>query len=212
MRWLLWMCCAGIAFAQSAGTAPKPKAEDYEEHTQAGPLGLGAEFMVHSFYGQGQTYIVKDYLVVEVALYPEKGKPVHGDPAAFGLRVNGNKRAIASMPPAAVVMALENPQMRSGPHLDAGGGLGGVIFGRPGQGGQQGPPMPAPPRAPDANRPPGIDPEERLSPNELLMRTAFPAGDFQGPVSGFIYFPYRGKPSSIKALDLLYGDSVLKLR
>lgn len=215
MHWLLWICCAGLAFGQG-GTEPKSKAEDYELHAAAGGVRLGAEFMVHSFSGQGQTYIVKDYLVVEVALYPEKGAQVHTDPAAFTLRVNGNKRTLTAMPATAVVAAIERPQWQSGPRMEGGAGIGGVILGIPGAGGQGGPgqgrPLPAPPRAPDPNRPPGIDAPEQVSPNELLARTAFPSGEFKGPVSGFIYFPYRGKTSSIKSLDLLYGDAVLRLK
>ena len=72
--------------------------------------------------------------------------------------------------------------------------------------------MPSPPRAPDPNRPPGVDPPEQVSPNELLVRTGFPTGDFQGPVSGFLYFPYRGKMSSIKSLELKYQDAVIQLK
>jgi hypothetical protein len=216
MRWILWMGCAALAFGQ-VGTQPKPKAEEYELHARAGRVELGAEFMVHSFSGPGQTFIVKDYLVVEVALYPEKGLSVHADHSDFALRVNGKPRVIPSMPPTAVVAAIENPQMYGGgPRLDGGAGVGGVILGIPGTGGRQGGPdgrpVPAPPRAPDPNAPPGVDPPEQVSPNELLVRTALPAGDFKGPVSGFLYFPYRGKTSSIKSLELLYGDTVLKVR
>ena len=121
------------------------------------------------------------------------------------------------MPATAVVSSIERPEWRGGPRMDGGAGIGGVILGIPGSGGPgqapgQGRPLPSPPRAPDQNRPPGIDPAEQVSPNELLVRTAFPAGDFQGPVSGFIYFPYRGKMSSIKTLELEYQDLVLKLR
>jgi len=156
---------------------------------------------------------VKDFLVVEVALYPAKGTPVHADSNAFRLRVNG-KRTLSAMPAAAVVTAIERPEWRGGPRIDGGAGIGGVILGIPGTGRGQGPtgPLPSPPRAPDANRPPGIDAPEEVSPNDLLVRTALPGGDFEGPVSGFIYFPYRGKTSSIQSLDLLYGDAVLKLR
>ena len=118
MRWLMWMCFAGIALAQG-GTAPKAKPGDYELHAMAGRVGLGAEFMVHSFSGQGQTYIVKDFLVVEVALYPLKGTPVHADSTAFTLRLNG-KRTLNAMPAAAVVTAIERPEWRSGPRMDGG--------------------------------------------------------------------------------------------
>ena len=179
---------------------------------QAGRVRLGAEFMVHSFSGQGQTYIVKDFLVVEVALYPGEGRPVHADPAAFTLRVNGNKRSLPAMPATAVVASIERPEWRGGPRMEGGAGIGGVILGIPGTGGPASPgSRPSAALAAARARPrtglPAIDAPEQVSPNELLVRTAFPAGRFQGPVSGFIYFPYRGKMSSIKSLDLLYQDA-----
>ena len=58
----------------------------------------------------------------------------------------------------------------------------------------------------------GIDRPEPVRPEELLVRTALSDGEFRGPVSGFLYFAYKGKPSGIKSLDLLYEDAVLKLR
>ena len=48
MRPILWLCCAGLAFAQG-GTVPKQKPEDYDAHAQARDAAVGAEFMVHSF-------------------------------------------------------------------------------------------------------------------------------------------------------------------
>ena len=76
-----------------------------------------------------------------------------------------------------------------GPRLDGGAGVGGVILGIPGTGGRQGGPngrpYPSPPRAPDPNAPPGVDrPGSRSSPTNCWSGTAFPAGDFKGPVSG----------------------------
>src|SRR5215831_5693975 len=129
MRWLPWFCCAALAGAQ--GSDPKPKAEDYELHAKTGHVSVGAEFMENSFSGQGQTFIVKDYLVVEVALYPEKGTSVHADPAAFGLRVNGNQRTLPSQPATAVVTSLQRPEWRGGPRLEGAAGVGGVILGTP---------------------------------------------------------------------------------
>ena len=211
------MFCATLAFGQAGGTDPKPKAEDYETHGRAGDGEIGAEFMIHSFSGQGQTYIVKDHLVVEVALYPPKGGAVHADAGAFALRINGRRQTIGAVPVSTVVSSLQHPDWQTGPRLEgeAGAGPGGVIFGRPRPtqvpGGQQ-PRVPAPPRAPDGGPPGGIEPEPRLRADELVVQTALPQGDFRGPVSGFVYFPYRAKTASIKSLELLYRDAALKLR
>jgi hypothetical protein len=44
------------------------------------------------------------------------------------------------------------------------------------------------------------------------MKTALPAGDFAGAVSGYLYFFYKGKPSKIKTVELVYKDAVLQLK
>jgi len=31
-------------------------------------------------------------------------------------------------------------------------------------------------------------------------------------VSGFLYFPYEGKASGLKSIDLLFQDAVMKLK
>jgi hypothetical protein len=208
--------CCGLAFAQPAGTEPKPKAEDYETHGRAGETEIGAEFMIHSFSGQGQMYVVKDYLVVEVALYPPKGNAVRSEGRAFLLRINGRK-PIVEVPASLVASAIQHPDWQEAPHVEGGVGSGNtdVIFGRPRPtqvpGGQP-PRLPNPPRAPNPDPPGGIEREPRLTAQELIVRTAFPRGEFHGAISGFVYFPYRGKTGAIKSLELLYGETALKLR
>ena len=59
--------------AAQYGTHPKPSERDYPAHLNVEKFSLGAEFMVHSFSNGRDSYIAKDYLVVEVALFPVKG-------------------------------------------------------------------------------------------------------------------------------------------
>jgi hypothetical protein len=61
------------------------------------------------------------------------------------------------------------------------------------------------------DNPSGIE-KEKVNPDELLLQTALIEGLHHTPTSGFLYFPFRGKMSSIKTLELLYRDVVLKLR
>lgn len=51
-----------------------------------------------------------------------------------------------------------------------------------------------------------------MRPDEVLMNTALPQGQQKGRIAGFIYFPYRGKTGSIKALDLEFRGATLKLK
>lgn len=203
-----WLGCAAGALAQS-GTDPKPKAEDYEVHGQSKEAAIGAEFMIHSFSGQGQTYIAKDYLVVEVAVYPPKDSTFEVKAGRFALRINGKSQVLTPVPAQMAASSLQHPEWQSGPRLE--GGVGPVILGRPAPtqvpGGQ---PPPTYPRVPPPDS--GIEQEPRLTAPELLIETALPEGPCRGPVSGFLYFAYRGKTTSIKSLDLLFEDAVLKLR
>ena len=72
--------------------------------------------------------------------------------------------------------------------------------------------LPSPPRAPDAGVPGGGEPKQRERPEESLIRTALPGDEQEGPVSGFLYFPYEGKASGLKSIDLLFQDVVMKLK
>ena len=210
MRGIFLFCLASLAWAQG-GTEPKPKAEDYEVHGPSKNAAVGAEYMIHSFSGQGLTFIAKDYLVVEVALYPPKGQTITVNEGAFALRINGKKQTLVPAAPSMVATSLEHPEWQSGPRLEAGGGLGntGVILGRPNApqvpGGQQPAPLPRSDRDPDI-------PVTHVRAEEVVVQTALQEGVHRGPVSGFLYFPYRGKSTSIKSLELLYDDAALKLR
>ena len=212
MRWILCLCFTGLVFAQ--GTEPKAKAEDYEVSAQAKDFRAGAEFMVHSFSGGGRTYIIENYLVVEVALYPPKGEKVNVNPGAFRLRIDGKKPILQPDPPATAVAAMQHQGSTLGKLLGAAAGMGGVVLGG-GQGPNQvpgGPGTRTPPRAPAPDPPGGIPRAEPVDAGELLEATALASGSFPGPVAGFLYFPYRGKPGKIQTLELLYEDALLKLR
>ena len=214
MRWIvLW---AATALAMGQGTEPKPKPEEYEVHGQSKNIAIGAEYMVHSFSGDGRTFIAKDFLVVEVALYPPKLQYFKVNEGAFSLRINGRK-AIAPVPASMVASTLAHPDFNTGPHLEAGGSLGntGVILGRPRPTDipqAPAPRAPQPPGAPDPGPPGGITPERRATAEEIAAQAALPEGEFRGAVSGYLYFPYKGKAGSIQSVELVYEETVLKLR
>jgi hypothetical protein len=87
MRWTVFCLSTALGFAQ--GTTPKPAPTDYDVHGQAGPLDIGAEYMVHSFSSGEQMFLAERCLVVEVALYPVmKNDPVNIDLSRFSLRLN----------------------------------------------------------------------------------------------------------------------------
>jgi hypothetical protein len=219
MRYLLLLCCAGLVFGQ--GAEPKLKAEDYEVHAQAKTAAVGAEFTVHSYSRGEQMFIAKDYLVVEVAIFPPKGATLDIHNTDFSLRINGKKPLLDAQAPAAVVADIEHPEWKQpgGVITQAGAGVGnaGVTIGGPPVNpnpfpGSQPPGTPTyPPVEIPRDNPSGVT-KEPVNPDELLLETALVEGPHHAAFSGFLYFPFRGKISSIKTLELLYQDAVLKLR
>lgn len=215
MRPLLWFCLAGAAFAQ--GTTPKEKPEDYPVHAQTKSAALGAEFMVHSFSAGEQSYFIKGFLVVEVALYPPKGQVADTHSGNFMLRVNGRKQELLPQPPAVVAAALAHPgwNRQSGVAADAGAGPATVSVGRPRPSEIPGVPMPGQRPSPSQvprDDPSGLPARERAKPETVALATALPEDSRPGPISGFLYFAWPGKTASIKSLELRYENAILKLR
>ncbi len=211
MRWTILWLAAALAFAD--GTKPKPNAADYEAHANAGAYDIGAEYMVHSFSEGEQMFLAERYLVVEVAfLPPMKDGVVTVDLARFKLRLNGKaaipadtpQQAAASLTPS--MFDYQEPSRISG---GIGAGPIGVGMGQPGP--IPGTPLPRPPRAPEAEPPGGIE-RTPVSPEEVLLNTALPAGAHKGAVSGFVYFPFTGKLKSVKTVELIYDSTSIKLK
>ena len=204
------------------GTETKPKVEDYEVHAQAQNAAIGAEFMVHSFSRGEQNFLAKDYLVVEVAVFPPKRETLVVQNANFSLRINGRKESLQAQPPTMVAAALQHPEWEqpSGARPEVGAGVGniGVVMGGPPRNnnpfpGSQPPGSQLPPRVEiPKDNPGGLPKEPPVTADELLIETALVEGPHHAAVSGFLYFPFQGKISSIKSLELLYRNAVLKLR
>src|SRR3954447_26614386 len=213
MRHIAWIFAAGIAWSQ--GTDPRAKADDYEVHERVKGVEIGAEYMVSSFSGQGQTFLAPEHLVVEVALFPPKFTELTVSPAEFTLRVDG--KLLRAVTPQMVATAMQRQEWRQprGVQATAGTGNDNVTLGGPT--GQM-PPYgqqrraPAPPRAPAPDYRGNVPAAESVAADQLVVSTALPDGTFKGPVSGFVYFPFSGKVTKIRTVELLYGETTLKLK
>jgi len=222
MRYLAILLASAAAFAQSdkpavftEGTPPKASASEYPITGRWANLELGADYLVHSFGTGEQMYLAENYLVVEIAMFPPKGDSVSVEYGAFSLRINGKKQALFPLEPgiAAHNLNRRDPYQSRGPMADI--GLGGIGVGTGGQrGGSQVPGGPQDRRLPTPPRAQGNDDDLKpvVRAEDILLRTALPAGTFKGPVSGFLYFPYSGKASGVKTAELLFHDAVLKLK
>ena len=97
------------------------------------------------------------------------------------------------------------------PTLEAGAGIGdaGVIVGRPQQTarfpGDQRPPdarTPKPPRAPEQDH--GVAKKAPPRAEDVVIESALAEGNLKAPVSGYVYFAYKGKVTAIRSLELIY--------
>ncbi|MGO9095973.1 MAG: hypothetical protein ACLQGV_12190 [Bryobacteraceae bacterium] len=221
-RWLavgLWLCSPAL-WGQH-GTTPKGSPADYPVHGKLGEIELGAEYLVHSVWSDGQTYFVPGYLVVEVAVYPPKHQTIDVATAHFALRINGKKGdGLAPAAPELVAFALKYPDPQQQRGLQTTGQMGPIILGPstttqgrfPGD--PQAPPTPPAPPVPDQNAA-GIEKPPVRPADQAVVDAALPVGDASGPVAGHLYFAYQGRLKSLKSLELIYrsatGQVVLPL-
>jgi hypothetical protein len=190
---------------------PRVKPVDYPAHAVTPKLGLGAEYMAHSLLAGGQSIFISDYLVIEVEVFPAVQSSVMVSQNHFTLRVNGKKPALLSQSPGMAAASVKYPDWERRPTLEAGVGLGdgAVIAGRPRHeprfpGDQARRPLPPPPQAPTPEDRSGLDREQKEPAHEIVAKAGLPEGETAKPVKGILLFPHRGKPASIKKLELLY--------
>lgn len=200
-------CCFSFG-----GTELRQKPGDYPAHATSGQLAIAAEYLVHSFSGHNQSFVTKDYLVVEVALFPMAGSHLHVDNGQFKLRINGRKEAILAQAPAFVAASLKYPdwENRRRAMATVGAGNGEVIVGAPerierfpGDPRPRQTRLPQPPRSPQEDRS-GIEKEPPVRADEVVVAAALEEGQISGPRSGYLYFPYKGKSKSIKSIELIH--------
>jgi hypothetical protein len=203
---LLLPALAGALSAQY-GTATKASPQDYPARAKLEKLSIGAEYLVHSFSSGRQMFIAKDYLVVEVALFPANGQILLVNTGDFSLRVNGRKQALLPQGAEIVANSLKVPDRDTGLHPVA--SLGPIVLGQPTPVER----FPGDPNAQTRRLPPvpednpsGQDQEPPVKAEELVVQAALPAGEHRGPTSGFLYFPYRGKVSRIRSLELIFAS------
>lgn len=200
------------------GTAPKPSAAGYPAHADLGKFAIGAEYNVRSVGGEKEMFVVPEYLVIEVAVYPAKGQRIEVTSAHFMLRINGKKKnTLFPQTPAMVAASLKYPDWEQRPSLVMSGGYGDgqIIVGRPRDVAR----FPGDRREDQrrAPRPQIGDPQQAkpgMTAEEVAVDRALPTGPTAGPISGYLYYFFKGKPKSIKSLELIYdpGEHPVTIR
>lgn len=208
------------------GTNPKTRASDYPATGEAGGIALGAEYLVRSLPSGGQMHFVPGYLVVEAAIFPPTGAGPVISNGQFRLRLNGKKQLLFAQTPGIVAASLKYSDWERSPTVlgSARSGDAAVILGRPGRTERfPGDPrprqdrLPAPPRAPQPEDPSGSVRPPAKAAHEAAVEYALPEGPAEGPVSGYLYFAWKGNPKGIKSAELLFeaaggSKAILKLQ
>ncbi|MBC7928600.1 MAG: hypothetical protein H7039_23395 [Bryobacteraceae bacterium] len=172
------------------GTETKRAATEFPVQASLPGAQLGAEFMVRLISYGRESFVSDNFLVVEVALYPDKGSQIVIRPNEFTLRVNGKKELLTPQAPQAVAMSISYPAWESNPNAGA------ERF----PGDPRARPMPGPP-APSVAAP-EVE-QKRLSPTEVITRSALPEGPRKTLASGYLFFPWRGNPARLKTVEMM---------
>jgi hypothetical protein len=213
-RWPTAMLLSIISAASliAQGTKVRESVAAYPAQAQIGDVGIGADLIGHYLPLPHTTLYSNSYLVVEVALFAPPTEKVNISNGQFVLNING--RRLMPQSPGFVTLAYTVPDMRERtPHLEAGGGVGGVTIGtgaNPTAPKFPGDPNPADyPRVP--SRPPqstpGDEESENADPRKAILEVALPEGAHATPISGYLFYSFEGKLKRIKHAELEYSSS-----
>jgi hypothetical protein len=187
----------------------------YPAHANLTTGVLAAEFLVHSIPVERGTFVAQNYLVIDAAIFGDGSRPLSA--SHFTLRINGKKDLTFPQSPAWVAATIKDPAWAGQkPQLTMGGGLGnaGVVLGGPPRV-ERFPGDPTSRRPQPPGTPTSVEATPTMTMEEQIERVSFPEGPRKLPAGGLLYFAYKGKLKSIKAMELLYdgpaGRAVLKL-
>jgi len=202
-----------------AGTVPRSLPADYPVQAALPRATVAAEYGSRAISQPNDSYHLGDYLVVEVAVFPEKGSAIPISAGDFRLRLNQATRELSAQSPGLVAGAMRNPGWEQYRGVQASGGVGpgGVVIGGPPRverfPGDPEARRPTQPKAPDQN---AGKPSATQSAAEAVEKYALHDEEPGAARSGLIYFYWQGKVKDLKAIHLVYdgvaGKAVLKLR
>jgi hypothetical protein len=184
------------AQTEAKGLPPRLTPADYQAQAKAGTLTLAAEFKGHSVPTLQGPLSTEDYVVVEAGLFGLPDTRIKLSADEFSLRINGRKELLPAQRYGLVVGSLKDPEWeppekaasKSKTRLGGGGG------------GEQG----------EANAPPApvrIPIPVQRAMAQRVQRAALPEGDRTLPQAGLLFFQYRGRPQSIRSVELIFAGA-----
>ncbi|HXA68547.1 MAG TPA: hypothetical protein VNV82_25510 [Bryobacteraceae bacterium] len=195
---------AAFLLVLCAQDAPRSKATDYPARIALTEMEIGAEYLVHSIPSEKGDYFAKEYLVVEVAIFPTTKSGLKISSGRFTLRIN-KKSTLSAQSAGMVAAALKYADWEQRPQMTATAGP--LIYGAPQGGrfpGDPTTPRPLPNPVPSQTGSGNVDKQSDLPIDEAISRAALPEGVITEHVKGCLFFRFEGKLKSIKSLDLIY--------
>ncbi len=207
----LWLLAFTMLTALPAQDAPpRSKASEYPAHVSLPGLEIGADYLVHSIPGEKGFYFAKEYMVVDVGVFPATSESFDIKSGQFALRINHGKSVLVPVSAGTVAAALKYPDWEQRPNLTAQAGP--LIFGAPPSVGRfPGDPRETPPIPNPAGGPPDPSGLEKAQPKTIeqsIANAALPEGQANKPVKGCLFFRFPGKMKSIRSLELMYDAGV----
>lgn len=182
----------------------RASAAEYKAHAVIGPsLTLAAEFQGRTVPAPNAAFVLKHYVVVEVALFTRSHEFNTGH---FSLKLNG-KSPLLAQTPGMVAASLKYANWENQRQITAAGSAGDatVILGRDSGTAR----FPGDRRVPQP--PPGTPVKVETAPEmaawDWVARLAWADGPVNGPSAGLLYFPYQGNLAKLKSIELLYNGA-----
>jgi hypothetical protein len=190
----------------SQDNAPRSKPADYPVHVSLPGMEIAAEYLLHSIPTPKGFYFTKEYLVVDVGIFPGAAESIKISSGQFTLRINHGQSTLPPDSPGTVAASLKYPDWEQRPTAVAQAGP--VILGAPPAVGRfPGDPREPPPISPPGKEEPDPSSAEREPPKtieQMIALAALPEGPSNKPAKGCLFFRFRGKTKSIRSLDLVY--------
>ena len=208
---------SGMALAAPRGTVPRASAEKYALHATQDGVGIGVVLLSPE---QARKQFVSDMnrccVVLEIALYPEKDKPVAVSLDDLAISTVGS--GSASKPASAKVVAAtlqkkaaDTRDVTVYPSVGVGYGSGGYdpVTGTRTPGGtykQVGVGVGIGSNGPQA----GSTDKDGAAMETELSEKGLPEGSASAPVAGYVYFPIaRKKGASLQLSYIVHGQKVI---
>ena len=212
-------CLASLAFAAPQGTVPRSSSSRYPAHTQGDGISIGARLLTRE---DARNTFVSDVnrccVVIELAIYPEKDKPLTVSLDSFTLRLTGSETA--AKPSSAKVVsatlqkkAQDQRDVSVSPTVGVGyesgsvydpatgtqrrGGVyttTGVAVGIGSRGGE-----------------PGSSEKDRAVMETELSEKGLPEGATTAPIAGYLFFPISRTKKTTYQLEYMLNGNKVKL-